>query len=333
VISDIISNKILFIIDEVELKYFEFNKLVTNFWLIAEFLKREWDVYITTKNSLYLEADKAKALCQRTSFDGELLKEDTLKTYDIESFSAVFFRPDPPVDIDYINATYVLSFVDSEKTFIINSPQAIRDHNEKLYINNFPELAPDNIVTSNSNLIRDFLFKKGQIILKPLNRCFGSGVFYLNAQDKNIKTIIDTATNSGKTVVMAQEYLPEISKGDKRLIFICGEIHKYCVVKKGSNNDFKFNNHTDENIEAGVLTKEEEAIEARISKKLLSDGIYMAGLDVIDGKIIEINITSPCFFIKEINEFYNINLEKIIVERLERLILSASHVNLCNTLQ
>lgn len=324
----------LFIIDETELKYFEFNKLVTNFWLIAEFLNRGFNVFITTKNSLYLEMGKAKALCQKTRLtdSGELLKDDKVQPFEVEEFKTVFFRPDPPVDVDYINATYILSFVSQEKTLILNTPEAIRSRNEKLYVNHFPQLTPDNVVTSNSEVIKKFLFEKGQIVLKPLNLCFGSGVFYLNTQDKNIKTIIDTATNQGKTVVMAQEFIPKISEGDKRLIFMCGKIYDYCIVKKGSNNDFKFNSHSDENIFKGELSPKEKQIEQQIAPKLLKDGVYMAGLDVIDGKIIEINITSPCFFIKEINAFYSIEFEKMICDRLETLMHSGSNVNLCNLL-
>lgn len=325
------TKKMLFVIDEVELKYFEFNKLVTNFWLIVEFLQRNWEVFITTKNSLHLEMGTPKALCQKTIYNGELLRDKTLNSCNLEDFSTIFFRPDPPVDINYINATHVLSFVNKTKTLIINSPEAIRDRNEKLYVNHFPSIAPDNVVSADSNILKDFLFKKGQIVIKPLNRCFGSGVFYLSEQDKNVKTIIDTITESGKTIVMAQEYVPPTEQGDKRLIFLCGEIFEYCVIKKASDNDFKFNSHTDENLLKGVLTEGEKRIEEQISKKLLEDGVYMAGLDVIDGKIIEINITSPCFFIKEINSLFNINFEKIIGDRLEKLI-ETNIVNLCNIL-
>ena len=122
---------------------------------------------------------------------------------------------------------------------------------------------------------------------------------------------------------MVQEYLPEIKNGDKRLIFICGEILEYCVQKVATNDDFKFNEHCDANLKFGSITPEEKAIENIISKKLLDDGVIMAGLDTIGTKIIEINITSPCFFIKEINSLYKINLEKIITDKLEHYIYNS----------
>ena len=165
-----------------------------------------------------------------------------------------------------------------------------------------------------------FRSQKEEIIIKPLNRCFSSGVFYLNKDDKNINAIIDTATNNGKTQVMVQKFLKGILKGDKRLIFIGGEIFKYAVRKVATNNDFKFNEHIKENLIKGDLEGDEIFIEKAISKTLLEDGVYIAGLDVIDGKIIEINITSPCFFINEINSIYNINFENIVTDKIVNVI-------------
>lgn len=308
--------KILFIIDELEFKYFEFNRLVTNFWLIKCFIEKGFSVLITTKNLLYLNGNIPKARVFETELKNEnIFKADTPKTIELNEFSTIFMRPDPPVDTDYINATYILSYVD-KKTLILNSPTALREFNEKLYINKFPSLVPKNIVSANKNIIKEFLFAEEEIILKPLNRCFSSGVFYLHKNDKNINAIIDTVTNNGKTQVMVQKFLNGVLKGDKRLIFIGGEIFNYAVRKVATNNDFKFNEHVKENLIRGDLDENEKLIEKEISKTLLQDGVYMAGLDVIDGKIIEINITSPCFFINEINSIYNINFENIITDKI-----------------
>lgn len=318
--------KILFIIDELEYKYFEFNKLVTNFWLNVEFLKRSHDVYVATKNMLNVKEAMPFCFCAQTFFkDSELYKKNTLQNVCLNNFDVIFFRPDPPVDINYINATYILSMTERKNTLVLNSPEAFRNKNEKLYINDFPSLAPKNIVTSDVNFIREFLKENNEIIIKPLNRCFSSGVFYLYHGDKNTNTIINTATENGKTSVMVQEFLPGIKKGDKRLIFICGEILEYCVQKVATNDDFKFNEHCDKNLKFGAITKEEKNIENVISDKLLKDGVIMAGLDTIDSKIIEINITSPCFFIKEINSLYGISLEKVITDKLENYICRELH--------
>lgn len=313
---------ILIVIDDIEFRYFEFNKLVTNFWFIFEFLNRDYNVLITLKSRLFQKNATPFALCNKTYIkNNDIKKEDETKTVCLNDFDIIFFRPDPPVDIDYINATYILSYVD-KSVFVINDPKALREKNEKLYINEFQGYIPENTVSANEKIIKEFLFQHKEIIIKPLNRCFGSGVFYLNDKDKNINAIIQNATNNFKTQVMVQEYLPSIEKGDKRLIYICGKLYDYCVRKIATNNDFKFNEHNKDTLKFAQLSKEDKELENVIKDKFEHDGIYLAGLDVIDGKMIEINITSPCFFINEINEIFNINFEKIITDRIENYVKS-----------
>ena len=224
--------------------------------------------------------------------------------------------------MNYIFLTYILDYIDKNKTLVINNPSGIRKANEKLYINNFPEVVPQNITTSNAGLIKNFLDEYNEIIVKPLNRCFGKGVFYLKKGDKNINSILDLMTNSGTTVIMAQEYLPEAQNGDKRVIIIGGEIFDETLIKISGKGDFKFNTHQDEYLKKGYITDEDREIARIISPKLMEDGLYFAGLDVIDGKVIEINVTSPCFFIKEINQMFNVQLEKRIVDYMEGLLFA-----------
>ena len=309
---------ILFVIDEIEYKYFEFNKLVTNFWMIWEYLNRDNNVFITLKNRLYQKRNIPFCIANKTYKKNNDIKFDK-NTIDfmLNDFDTIFFRPDPPVDIDYINACYILNSIDNTKTKVLNNPIALINKNEKLYINEFQDIIPDNIVSADEKIIKKFLFEKKEIIIKPLNRCFGSGVFYLNDKDKNINSILITATNNYKTQVMVQEYLPQIKNGDKRLIYICGKIYDYCVSKVATNNDFKFNEHNINTLKFAQLTEEEKLIENIVKDKFEKDGIYLAGLDVIDGKVIEINITSPCFFINEINNIFNISFEKIIIDKIE----------------
>lgn len=307
--------KILFIVDKVELKYFEFNKLVTNFWIIKEFLERKNEVYITTVPKLSLKADIAYTKCYEAFLsDNNIFYKDVILNERIDNFDLVMFRPDPPVDIDYINATYIFDFVTGPR--VINSPHAIRDFNEKLHSVYFKDLMSDNIVTSSLKDIEKFLSVHKQIVLKPLNRCFGSGVMYLYEGDPNTRTIINTMTNNENTLVMVQKFIPDVKNGDKRVLTLGDRVLKYCIKKLPTGDDFKFNTHNDNYITSAELSPEEISNFSKVAKFLNSMGISMAGLDVIDGKIIEVNVTSPCYFIKEINGLYGIELEKEICDFL-----------------
>lgn len=306
--------KILFVIDKIELKYFEFNTLVTNFWLIKEFLDSGCEVYITTPQKLSLQHAKAYSLCSKSFVKGNnIYFEEEFKSTLIDEFQLVMFRPDPPVDIDYINATYILDFVDDKKTLVLNNQKSIRDFNEKLHANLFAQFMPENIVTSNAAEINEFLDSHKQIILKPLNNCFGTGVMFLKHGDKNTKSIINSMTNNQQTLVMVQKYIPMAEHGDKRVLILGDEVLDECVIKLPSDGDFKFNNHSDEYIKKAALTSNEKNNFTQIAKKLNSMGICMAGLDIIDEQIIEINVTSPCYFIKEINNYFSTNIEKRII--------------------
>ena len=309
--------KILFVIDRIELKYFEFNKLVTNFWLIKEFLEKGQEVYITTIDKLGLDSGVAYTKCSKSYIkDNDIFYSKEFEKINIEIFNLVMFRPDPPVDLDYINATYIFDFVDREKTYIMNETKSIRDFNEKLHAVLFKEYMPNNLVTSSKEDIKEFLEENNEIILKPLNRCFGAGVMYLNKNDKNITSIINTMTNNETTLVMVQKYIQAGIHGDKRVLILDGEVMNECIVKLPPSDDFKFNNHCDEYIKKGSLSDKEKSDFTVVAQKLKEMGIIMAGLDVIDEKIIEVNVTSPCYFIKEVNERFSTEIEHKIADKI-----------------
>lgn len=310
---------ILFIIDRVELKYFEFNNLVTNFWLIREFLKENENVYITTIDKLNLNAGIAYSHCYEAyEKDGNIFYDKAEKLRKIEDFQLVMFRPDPPVDLDYINATYIFDFVDREKTLILNDPKSIRDFNEKMHTVKFLDLMPENIVTCSKSDIMKFLNEHEEIVLKPLNGCFGSGVMTLRKGDKNTAVIINTMTNNQTKLIMVQKYIAKAKFGDKRVMFLGDEVLDVCIQKLPSNDDFKFNDHCDSNIVRAELSESEKEKFLPVAKEMNKLGLPLVGLDVIDEKIIEINVTSPCYFIKETNYHHDVELEK----KISKFILS-----------
>lgn len=317
---------ILFVIDRLELKYFEFNNLVTNFWIIRELLNENKNVFITTIDKLGMSKDIPFAHCYESyEKDGNIFYEKTDICKDINDFQLVMFRPDPPVDLDYINATYIFDFVDRNKTLVLNDPKAIRDFNEKMHTCKFLDLMPENIVTCSKSDIIEFLNRNEEIVLKPLNACFGAGVMTLKKGDKNTAVIINTMTKNQTQLIMVQKYIPKAKFGDKRVMFLGEEVLDVCVQKLPSNDDFKFNEHCDSNIIKAELTQSEKEKFLPVAKELTKLGLPLVGLDVIDEKIIEINVTSPCYFIKEVNGHFGCNLEKKITD----FILSQLYAKVC----
>ena len=309
--------KVLFIIDRIELKYFEFNDLVTNFWFIKGLLEKGAEVDIATIDNLGLKDGIAYVNARKSYLkDENIFYEKEFSHKGIESYNLVMFRPDPPVDLDYINATYVFDFVNANKTHVINSPKAIRNFNEKLHTLKFKHLMPENLVTNSKEDILEFLKEEKHLVLKPLNACFGQGVMLLNENDPNTTAIINSMTANGTRMIMVQKYIEKAKFGDKRVLFLGGEVLDYCVQKLPGKNDFKFNEHCDKNIIRAELSEKEKADFTPVAKELNEMGLSMVGLDVIDGKIIEINVTSPCYFIREINQHFGINLNERLVDYL-----------------
>lgn len=318
---------ILVVIDKIELKYFEFNDLVTNFWIIKELLERGHKVFISTNNRLYLKDQTAYATCFSTYVEnGNIFYDKKSVDLKADDFEGIMFRPDPPVDNDYINATYVLDF--AKHTKIINDSKAIRNFNEKLHSTLFSEYMPKHIVTASKDKIEEFLAECGEIILKPLDKCFGSGVMYLHQGDLNTRSIINTMTRDENSIVMVQKFIPAVKYGDKRVLTLGDSVLDESVIKLPTTDDFKFNTHNDNFIKKGVLSETEKTNFTKVAQRLNKMGIYMAGLDVVDEQIIEINVTSPCYFIKEINNNFCTNIEKKIVDYILSVIKNHSSIEI-----
>lgn len=313
---------ILFVIDDIEHKYFEFNDLVTNFWFIKELLERNHNVDICVKNNLYLDGDVAYSRVQKSYLCEEngIAYYKDFYTNKINDYDVVFFRPDPPVNENYLNACTVFDFVDKEKTFVINDPSKIKNFGEKSHCAKFPQCCVKSIITASKEVIEKFVEEHRQAVIKPLNMCFGQGVYFLDKNDKNFSSLIKTATNNFTTHIVLQEYLPEVKNGDKRVLIINGEVLDECIVKLAGDNDFKFNTHADKYFKSSKLTPLEKQRAKIIAETLKTEGFYLIGLDMINELVTEINITSPCYFIREINQNNNIEFQNIIMEKIEKLI-------------
>lgn len=205
---------------------------------------------------------------------------------------AVFIRKDPPFDNAYLMTTLLLERVRG-RTILINDPRGLREANEKLYALNFARWMPKTIVTSHEDVIFDFVKEVGGAgVIKPLDLAGGSGVMMLRSDDKNARSIIQLLSEEGRRLVMVQEFLPAVTEGDKRILLLDGK-PLGAINRVPRADDIRSNIHVGGSVHAVPVTDHERALIADLAPRLVNDGLIFVGLDVIGGKLTEVNVTSP----------------------------------------
>jgi glutathione synthase len=233
----------------------------------------------------------------------------------LEEMDAVFMRTDPPVTVPYLYATYILDYIDSSKTLVINSPQGLRAANEKMYALQFTEAIPETIVSQNKQVIREFVEKKEAAVLKPLGGKAGEGILFLEPGDRNFNSLIEISTKQGREPVMVQTYLPAAKEGDKRIILLDGEPIG-AINRIPTGKEFRGNMAVGGRVAQTEITDREREICVQVAPKLREDGLYFVGIDVIGGYLTEVNVTSPTG-IREIDLLDHVNLGKQVIEWIE----------------
>jgi glutathione synthase len=235
----------------------------------------------------------------------------------LEDFDSVWMRKDPPFDMKFFFATHLLSLIDQRNCFVMNHPKGLREANEKLYALRFPEQIPQTLVSSNMAQLKAFMDELGgEMIVKPLDGCGGSGVFYLNEQDRNTNSILEAATDNGRRLIMGQRYLPEIRQGDKRIIVLNGE-PLGAVLRVPLESETRGNIHVGGTCVKTEVSARDREICAALAPLLRADGLYFAGLDVIGNFLTEVNVTSPTG-IQEVNALNGVCLESQVIDFVEQ---------------
>ena len=237
----------------------------------------------------------------------------------LEIFDAVMMRKDPPFDMEYIYSTYLLELAQRQGAWVINNPRAVRDHNEKLAIARFPKFTVPTLVTREEALIRDFLDEYGDIIVKPLDGMGGTSVFRLQRQDYNTGVVIETVTHHGQRTVMAQQFIPEIAKGDKRVLVIDGEPVPYSLARIPKQGETRGNLAAGGTGVAQPLTARDLEIAHALAPDLKAAGLLLVGLDVIGDYLTEINVTSPTCM-REIADQTGFNVAAMMIDALEKAV-------------
>ena len=283
--------KCLFIIDEPETLSFYKDTSVA---LMKECLKQGIEAHYTNIHSLSI--DKQQNIITDSyhisNIDSLIDKKQKIKNK-IQYFNKIFIRKDPPFDSNYLNLTFILEHAKNFNVEVINSPASIRNYNEKLSILNFKSLIPSTMVSSKAENIITFIQKEKKVIIKPLDGMAGNGIFMVTPKDKNLNVILETATNNGTKAVMVQRYLPEIKKGDKRIIVIKGEAVPYSLARIPSKGEVRANLAKGGKGKAQKLTAGDKKIVMGVKDFLIKNKLNLVGLDIIGNYLTEINITSP----------------------------------------
>jgi glutathione synthase len=227
-----------------------------------------------------------------TLTDTPFFKHGEREEIRLSDVDAIFIRKDPPFDSAYLYATLMLELVRG-KTIIVNDPRGLRDANEKLYTLHFAKHMPKTIVTSQDDRIMAFIDSVGGVgVIKPLDGAGGSNVLKLEKSDSNARAIVEILTKNGRELAMVQEYLPAVKKGDKRVLLLDGEVLGG-ILRVPRADDLRSNIHVGGTVQPCEVTPEERAIVADIAPRLKKDGLIFVGLDMIGGRLTEVNVTSP----------------------------------------
>jgi glutathione synthase len=228
----------------------------------------------------------------------------------------VLVRTDPPVDSEYIHDTQVLGIAQAAGAMVVNDPQGLRDYNEKLAALLFPQCCPPTLVSRDPAALKAFVATHGEAVLKPLDGMGGRSIFRVRSGEPNLNVILETLVNGGRSLAMAQRYLPEISGGDKRILLVDGEPVDYCLARIPQGDEFRGNLAAGGRGEGRPLTERDRWIAARVGPEMKQRGMLFVGLDVIGDYLTEVNVTSPTC-IRELDAQFGLNVAGLLFDAIE----------------
>jgi glutathione synthase len=286
--------------------------------MLLEAQRRGWEINYLEQADLYVQDGRAMANLRRlTLLAGQRPWFELTASHSepLDGLNAILMRKDPPFDLEYIYTTYILELAEARGTLVVNKPQSLRDANEKMFTLWFPQCAPPTLVTQNAAQLRAFLQEHHDIILKPLDQMGGASIFRVRDADPNINVIIETLTDRGKTLAMAQRYIPEISAGDKRILLVDGVPVPYALARIPAPGETRGNLAAGGHGEGVPLSERDRWICAEVGPVLRAKGILFAGLDVIGDYLTEINVTSPTC-IRELDGLYQLNISALLLDAI-----------------
>ncbi|MDF3310487.1 glutathione synthase [Rhodococcus sp. T2V] len=265
-------------------------------------------VLTTTIGELGIDRGRAFARCREVTLRPAVLSENKWiadtdwytsgapRRLLLDEVAAIFMRTDPPVDANYLRATFILDLVDPGKTLLINSPAGLRDANEKLFALRMPELGPPTLVSADRDEISAAVHSWGTAVLKPTDGMAGRGIMLLRPDDPNLHSILDTATVRGEQHVVIQQFIPEAeTEGDRRVIVLDGQpigsVRR--LVDSGGGDEFRCNMATGARVVPDTVSPRDREICTTLGPELVRRGLVFVGIDIIGDRLTEVNVTSP----------------------------------------
>lgn len=240
----------------------------------------------------------------------------------LDELDIILMRKDPPFDSEYIYSTYILEAAERLGTLVANKPSSLRDCNEKIFATQFPQCCPPLLVSRDAGQLRQFHQQHGTTIFKPLDGMGGTDIFKVVPEDPNLSVIIETLTHNGTRTIMAQQFIPDISNGDKRILMIDGEPVPYALARIPAAGEVRGNLAAGGRGVVQPLSERDLWIAQQIGPALQEKGLLFVGLDVIGDYLTEINVTSPTC-LQEIERDQNLGIAQQFLHAIERRLVAS----------
>lgn len=297
----------------------------TTLAILLEAQRRHWEIFYAETKDIFLANDRVYGLISQVTVHDRTPQWITLlnkpQQIALDALDVVLMRKDPPFDSAYLYTTYLLELAQQRGSFIINNPRSIRDANEKLFTAHFPQCCPPMLVTSNRTLLLKFLEEHQKIVVKPLNSMGGESIFLLTKNNPNVNVTFEVLTHNEKYPIMAQRYIPEIVKGDKRILMIDGIPYPFALTRIPASDDFRGNLAARGTGLGCELSANDRWLCDQVGPTLREKGLFFVGLDVIGNYLTEINVTSPTC-VREIENAFQVNICAEIIDKLTQKISS-----------
>mgnify|MGYP003296270864 FL=1 len=287
--------------------------------MMIEAQRKGHEIIYITPDSLFINsgisyASSNKMEVRNDPSDWFTKEEETI--IELSELDSILMRQDPPFNSGYIYNTYVLEMAARQGVNVFNNPRSLRDCNEKVYATEFPQCCTKHLVTSRKDFLTDFVLENKDTVIKPLDGMGGASIFRVKANDPNLNVILETITDHFTEKVMIQEFIPEITEGDKRILIVNGKPMSASIARVPAEGELRGNLAAGASAVAKSLSDRDLWICEEVGPSLVEKGLLLVGLDIIGDYLTEINVTSPTCF-KEYKELCDIDVAKIFIESVE----------------